>query len=94
MVPYKEGIGALILLYTRTRPDISFAVNLLSRYSTSRPAKHWSGVRHILRYVNGTSELVPQYIENQSFQGGDLGDFLHANSIADCASSLENRVLH
>ena len=32
-VPYLSAIGALMYLTNYTRPDISFAVNLLARYS-------------------------------------------------------------
>ena len=34
-VPYLSAIGALMYLANYTRPDISFYVNLLSRYSSS-----------------------------------------------------------
>jgi len=32
-VPYLSAIGALMYLSTHTRPDITFAINLLARYS-------------------------------------------------------------
>ncbi|KAJ9556108.1 hypothetical protein OSB04_010722 [Centaurea solstitialis] len=33
-VPYMSAIGALMFLAGHTRPDISFSLNLLARYST------------------------------------------------------------
>ena len=39
------------------RPDISFAVNLLVRYSSSPTRRHWNGVKHILRYLQGTQDM-------------------------------------
>ena len=41
-----------------TRPDISFAVNLLARYSSSSTRRHWNGIKHILRYLRGTMDMV------------------------------------
>ena len=40
-----------------TRPDISFAVNLLARYSSSPTRRHWNGIKHILRYLRGTMDM-------------------------------------
>ena len=50
-VPYLSAIGALMYLANHTRPDITFAVNLLARYGSSPTQRHWSGVKHILRYL-------------------------------------------
>jgi hypothetical protein len=46
-VPYLSAIGALMYLANYTRPDISFFVNLLSRYSSSPTIRHWNEVKHI-----------------------------------------------
>jgi len=40
-----------------TSPDIAFAVNLLARHSAAPTKRHWTGVKHILKYVNGTRDL-------------------------------------
>jgi len=40
-VPYLNAIGALMYLANNTRPDISFFVNLLSRYRSSPTRRHW-----------------------------------------------------
>ncbi|WKA11447.1 hypothetical protein VitviT2T_028944 [Vitis vinifera] len=40
-----------------TRPDIAFSVNLLARYSSIPTKRHWNGVKHILRYLRGTSDM-------------------------------------
>ena len=49
-VPYLSAIGALMYLANCTRPDISFAVNLLARFSFSPTRRHWNGIKHIFRY--------------------------------------------
>jgi hypothetical protein len=56
-VPYLSAIGALMYLANYTRPDIAFSVNLLSRYSSSPTRRHWNGVKHILRYLRGTTDM-------------------------------------
>jgi hypothetical protein len=56
-VPYLSAIGALMYLANYTRPDISFSVNLLARYSSSPTRRHWNGVKHIFRYLRGTMDM-------------------------------------
>ena len=46
--PYLSTIGALMYLANCTRPDISFAVNLLARFSSAPTKRHWKGIKHIL----------------------------------------------
>jgi hypothetical protein len=39
-VPYRSTIGVLMYLANNTRPDITFSVNLLARYSSSSTWRH------------------------------------------------------
>ena len=53
-VPYLSTVGSLMYAMVGTRPDIAFAVGVVSRYMAG-PGKHWEAVKHILRYLKGTS---------------------------------------
>ena len=55
-VPYLSAISALMYLANYTRPDIAFAINLLARYSSAPTRRHWNGIKHILRYLSGTTD--------------------------------------
>jgi hypothetical protein len=55
--PYQSAIGELMWLANRTRPDISFATNILARYTKSPTKRHWKGVLRILKYLRGTIDL-------------------------------------
>nr|GEZ49944.1 retrovirus-related Pol polyprotein from transposon TNT 1-94 [Tanacetum cinerariifolium] len=63
-VPYLSAIGALVYLTNCTRPDISFAVNLLARFSSSPIKRHWNGIKHTFRYLRGTTDLGLFYSNN------------------------------
>lgn len=52
--PYREAIGSLLYLSTITRPDISFAVNYLSRFNNQPKVSHWKMVKRIFQYLKGT----------------------------------------
>ncbi|GKD36020.1 hypothetical protein Tco_1251529 [Tanacetum coccineum] len=53
-VPYLSAMGALLFLVSHTRLVISFPLNLLARYSSCPTRRHWSGVKQILCYLQGT----------------------------------------
>ena len=61
---YLSAIGALMYLANCTRPDISFAVNLLARFSSAPTKRHWKGIKHILRYLRGNVDLGLFYSNN------------------------------
>ena len=56
-IPYLSAIGALLYLAQCTRPDISFSVNLLARFSSAPTQRHWNGIKNIFRYLKGTIDL-------------------------------------
>ena len=60
-VPYLCTIGALMYLAIHTRPDISFAVKLLTRYSSLPIRRYWTRVKHIFQYLQSTMDMGLYY---------------------------------
>jgi len=54
---YLTAVGAFTYLTTHTRPDIGFATSILARHSQNPTARHWNGVKHLMRYLRGTEDL-------------------------------------
>ena len=54
--PYRTLIGCLSFLADRSRPDISFAVNLMSQFCNAYNYEHWKIVVDIMNYVFNTKE--------------------------------------
>ena len=50
-VPYANAIGNLMYAMLCTRPDICFAVGLVSRFQNNPGPAHWKAVKRILRYL-------------------------------------------
>lgn len=50
---FRKLIGLLQYL-SITRPDVAFAVNLLSQYMHAPGVAHWQAEKHLLRYLKGT----------------------------------------
>lgn len=81
---YRSIIGKLMYLSVGSRPDISFAVGLLSRFVECPMRKHMAAARRILRYLAATSTVGIQY--------GPSGDCsLIGYSDADFASCIRTR---
>jgi hypothetical protein len=79
---YKKLIGSLMYL-TTTRPDIMYAVSLLSRFMESPKDTHWKVGKRILRYIAGSVNEGICYTssENDCLIGYTDNDF--AGSIDD-----------
>ena len=56
-VPYLSSIGTLIYLANCICPNIVFSINLLARYSYTPTRRHWNGIKHILGYLCGTTDM-------------------------------------
>ena len=55
-VPYRQLVGSLLYLQNGTRPDITYAVNLLCRRQTSYTSKDWDRALRVLQYLRGTMD--------------------------------------
>ena len=56
-VPYANAVGCLMYLMVCTRPDISHAVSVISRYMADLGKEHWNVVKWIFRYIIGTCDF-------------------------------------
>uniref|UniRef100_A0AAV1VFK5 Reverse transcriptase Ty1/copia-type domain-containing protein n=1 Tax=Peronospora matthiolae TaxID=2874970 RepID=A0AAV1VFK5_9STRA len=68
-VPFREAVGALMHLTTATRPDIGYAVGYVSRFMENPQQEHWTAVKRIFRYLQGTKS------HGLRFQPSDKIDF-------------------
>ena len=74
-LPYRSAIGALFYVLI-TRPDISFAMSLLSQHCENPTMRHWNGVLQVMRYLKGTLDLGLKF-ENE--RGNNLSAFSDAS---------------
>ena len=60
-VPYCEAVGALNWAALATRPDITFAVVTVARFTANPGPAHWDAVKRIYCYLAGTRDLWLSY---------------------------------
>jgi len=82
---YRSIIGSLRYI-VNTRPDLAFAVGVVSRYMEAPGKEHWAAVKHILRYLKGTMGYGCKYE-----RGAELKPILVGYSDSDYAGDPEDR---
>ena len=58
---YSQIIGSLMYLASALRPDISFAVSKLTRYTSNPGDDHWRALKRVLCYLKGTISFGIHY---------------------------------
>lgn len=56
-IPYRSLLGCLSFIANRTRPDLSYAVNIYSQFQSNPGMTHWLGLLRVLGYLYYTKDL-------------------------------------
>ena len=81
---YQSTIGSLLYLSVGTRPDITYAVSNLAKFSAILTKQHWITLKRVMRYLKGTIDFGIQYCKYGSKECIVYSD-------ADWAGDLDNR---
>jgi hypothetical protein len=60
-IPYASAIGSIMYAMLCTRPDVSYALSMTSRYQQNPGDSHWMAVKNILKYLRRTKEMFLVY---------------------------------
>nr|GEZ87294.1 retrovirus-related Pol polyprotein from transposon TNT 1-94 [Tanacetum cinerariifolium] len=60
-VPYTNAVGLMYLMVC-TRPDIAYAVNVVSRYLSNPGKNHWEAVKWILKYLRAGRQRLQHVV--------------------------------
>ena len=73
---YDSAVGSLMYAMLCTRPDICFAVGVVSRFQSNPGLDHWVAVKHILKYLRRTRNYMLVYSgEDMILRGYTDSDF-------------------
>jgi hypothetical protein len=67
---YQSAVGSLIYLMLGTRPDIAYAISVLSRYCNNPDHTYEAGVKRVMRYLKGSKEYTLVYEGNITLLSG------------------------
>lgn len=82
--PYRQLIGCIMYLMLCTRPDISFCIGVLSKFSSAPTEQHWTSAKRVLRYLQSTKDKKLKYRTSEKLK-------LIAYTDADWASSYDRK---
>ena len=80
---FREMVGSLLYLANCTRPDISYAVNVLSRHQIDPTENEWNMAKRVMQYLSGTKHYDLTY---KAKSEGLIG--YSDSSLSDCKNSL------
>nr|ABA96191.1 retrotransposon protein, putative, Ty1-copia subclass [Oryza sativa Japonica Group] len=60
-VPYSSAVGSLMYAMVCSRPDLSHAMSLVSRYMANPGKEHWKAVQWIFRYLKGIADACLKF---------------------------------
>ncbi|XP_070018025.1 secreted RxLR effector protein 161-like [Nicotiana sylvestris] len=60
-VPYASVVGCFMYAMLYTRPDICFAIGMVSRFQSNLGREHWTVVKHIIKYLKRTRDYMLVY---------------------------------
>ncbi|KAK4406496.1 Retrovirus-related Pol polyprotein from transposon TNT 1-94 [Sesamum angolense] len=78
-IPYASAVGSIQYVAQCTRPDIAYALTVMSRYLAYAGEAHWTKVKIILKYLKRTKDVFLVYGDGELILEG----FSDASSQSD-----------
>ena len=84
-IPYASVIGFIMYAMLCTRPDVSYALSVTSRFQSTYGEDHWAAVKNILKYLRRIKDLFLVY-EKGDLQVNGYTDANFQSDKDDCKS--------
>ncbi|KAL5560868.1 hypothetical protein UlMin_030615 [Ulmus minor] len=69
-IPYSNAVGSLMYSMVSSRPDLSFAISVLSRFMSNPGKSHWEAMKWLFRYIKETTDIGLIYEKNKGTKLG------------------------
>ena len=84
-IPYASAIESIMYVMLCTKPDVSYALSITSRYQSDPGESHWTAVKNILKYLRRSKDMFLVY--------GGLEDDLVVNGYTDASFQSDKHIL-
>lgn len=85
-IPYASMVGSVMYTMVCSRPDLAYAVSMISRYMSCPGKPHWQAIKWLFQYLAGTRSLGLVYGGNSQ-----LGTQLQGFVDADYAGNIDTK---
>jgi len=86
ITPYASGVGSIMYRMVCSRPDLAYAVSIMSRFMANPGIVHWQALKWVLRYLNGSLKGNLKYTRAAQDE-----DALEGYVDADYADNVDTR---
>jgi hypothetical protein len=90
--PYREACGSVLWPAIISRPDVSFAIGLLTQSMQNPAEQHWRAIRRVIRYLHTTKNLWLTFggpdAQILGFTDADWASQAHRHSISGYVYSI------
>ena len=87
-IPHILVVGSIIYAILYTRPDVAYALGIVSRFQTDLEEDHWKAVKNILKYLRRTKNIFLIY-DGSDLKLKDYTDFSFQSNLDDSKSIFE-----
>ena len=60
-IPYASGVGSIMYAMLCTRPDVAYALGIVSRFQVDPRGDYWKAVKNIFKYLRRTRDIFLIY---------------------------------
>jgi len=82
--PYSSVVGSVMYAMIGNRPDVAYALGLVSRFMSNPGHMHWESVKWLLRYLKRSMDLKLVYTKGKDMK-------IHGFCDSDYAADLDKR---
>ena len=83
VIPYSSIVGNLMYAQVCTSPYIAFVVGMLGRYLSDPGQSQWKETKNVLRYLQGTKDLMLTYRHTDTLKVVGFSAFDYASCVDD-----------
>ena len=91
--PYSSAVCSVMYAMIGTRPDVAYAMGLVSRFMSRPGEMHWEAVKWILRYLKGLRDLNFVFTKGANLEVQGYCDSDHAADLDRRRSISGSQVL-